>query len=125
MLGTSSSSTVSPTPAKFASSPSSRSSLAAKVIPISVGEGFVLAVSSRQIVTGPNGMTVQSFSLSPSQETVLPAVTEERTTLPAAVVPERVEAPAAPSVPATVKQAEQAKAAENSYKAHGCAGYGD
>ncbi len=111
-----------------------------KVIAAGVGAAFVLtacAVSGRQIVTGPNGLTVQSFSLSPSQETALPAVTEERTTLPAAVAPERVEAPAALPAPASVEQAkaaeqaktaEQAKATEKAtsgYKAHGCAGYGD
>jgi len=111
-----------------------------KVIAAGVGAAFVLtacAVSSRQIVTGPNGMTVQSFSLSPSQETVLPAVTEERTTLPAVVVPDRVAEPAKLPAPETVKHAEQAKSAEqtktaeqakateNSYKAYGCAGYGD
>jgi len=114
-----------------------------KVIAAGVGAAFVLtacAVSSRQIVTGPNGMTVQSFSLSPSQETVLPAVTEERTTLPAAVVPDRVAEPAKLPAPETVKHAEQAKSAEqaktaeqakatekaaDSYKAYGCAGYGD
>jgi len=111
-----------------------------KVIAAGVGAALVLtacAVSSRQIVTGPNGLTVQSFSLSPSQQTVLPAATEERTTLPPVVVPERVTEPATLPAPATVKHVEQAKPAEqaktaeqvktteNSYKAHGCAGYGD
>jgi hypothetical protein len=114
-----------------------------KLIAAGVGAAFVLtacAVSGRQIIMGPNGLTVQSFSLLPSQETVLPTVTEERATLPAAIVPDRVAEPAALPAPATGKHAEQVKAAEqaktskqvkttekatNSYKAHGCAGYGD
>ena len=110
-----------------------------RVIAAGIGAGFVLtacAVSSRQIVTGPNGLTVQLLSVSPAQEVVLPAATEDRTTLPA-LADDAAQAPAKQPIPAkdatkaqdaskTVEQAKTTEKAVDAYKDSGsCAGYGD
>jgi uncharacterized lipoprotein YajG len=107
-----------------------------RVIAAGIGAGFVLtacAVSSRQIVTGP---TVQLLSVSPAQEVVLPAATEDRTTLPA-LADDAAQAPAKQPIPAkdatkaqdaskTVEQAKTTEKAVDAYKDYGsCAGYGD
>jgi hypothetical protein len=112
-----------------------------KVIAAGVGAALVLtacAVSSRQIVTGPNGLTVQPLSISPAQEVVLPAATEDRATLPALSMPnDAAQAPAKQPIPAkevtkaqdaskTVEQAKTTEKAVDAYKDYGsCAGYGD
>jgi hypothetical protein len=112
-----------------------------RVIAAGIGAGFVLtacAVSSRQIVTGPNGLTVQLLSVSPAQEVVLPAATEDRTTLPAlSTADDAAQAPAKQPIPAkdatkaqdaskTVEQAKTTEKAVDAYKDYGsCAGYGD
>ncbi len=110
-----------------------------KVIAVGVGAAFVLtacAVSSRQIVTGPNGLTIQPLSVSPAQEVVLPAATEDRTTLPVlSTSNDAAKAPAKQPIPAkevtkaqdkTVEQAKTTEKAVDAYKDYGsCAGYGD
>ena len=109
-----------------------------RVIAAGIGAGFVLtacAVSSRQIVTGP---TVQLLSVSPAQEVVLPAATEDRTTPPAlSTADDAAQAPAKQPIPAkdatkaqdaskTVEQAKTTEKAVDAYKDYGsCAGYGD
>jgi hypothetical protein len=109
-----------------------------KVIAAGVGAALVLtacAVSSRQIVTGPNGLTVQPLSISPAQEVVLPAATEDRATL--SMPNDAAQAPAKQPIPAkdvtkaqdaskTVEQAKTTEKAVDAYKDYGsCAGYGD
>jgi hypothetical protein len=109
-----------------------------KVIAAGVGAALVLtacAVSSRQIVTGPNGLTVQPLSISPAQEVVLPAATEDRATL--SMPNDAAQAPAKQPIPAkdvtkaqdaskTVEQAKTTEKAADAYKDYGsCAGYGD
>jgi hypothetical protein len=109
-----------------------------KVIAAGVGAALVLtacAVSSRQIVTGPNGLTVQPLSISPAHEVVLPAATEDRATL--SMPNDAAQAPAKQPIPAkdvtkaqdaskTVEQAKTTEKAVDAYKDYGsCAGYGD
>jgi hypothetical protein len=84
-------------------------------------------MSTRQIVTSP------TLSLSPAQEVVLPAATEDRTVLPVAAPARAAQsvdltAPMKGAAEAQTKSAEQVKAAEQAAdadKAYGCAGYDD